>query len=118
MSKYQLPDGNTILSDADYIATHHPDAVLVQDVVQTEAKVWQAFEFYRKFTMSERIAARALAQTDPIAHDFLHTLDNAIASGANVRPDDPDTVNGMAYLSANPVGSPVLAAGRAEEILA
>lgn len=79
---------------------------------------WPAFEFYRRLTSAERIAVRSLAKTDPIAEDVIHTLDAAIASGTQVRSDDPDLIAGMAYLSATPVGSPVLAPGRAAEITA
>ena len=63
-----------------------------------EAKFWSAFDFYRRFTPSERISARELVKTDAIAEDFLHTLDAAIASGANILADDPDTIAGMGYL--------------------
>lgn len=76
------------------------------------------FEFLRRFTVAERIAVRALAKTDPVAEDFLHILDSAIASGTAVWTDDPDLISGMGYLSANPTGSPVLNATRAAQILA
>lgn len=77
-------------------------------------KSWSAFDFYRKFSSAERIAIRTRTNTDPIAEDIYSTLNAAIASGANIRDDDPDTTNGLAYLES--VG--VLAAGRAAEILA
>lgn len=85
------------------------------------AATWPAFDFYRKFTSTERIRARALASVDPVADDIMRTLDAAIASGSNVRADDPDTINGLNYLSAyGPAdgNGAVLAAGRAAEILA
>ena len=81
-------------------------------------RIFDAFVFYRKFTSAERIAAKTLALTDMNAADFMHTLDNAIAAKANVRSDDPDTIAGLAYLSAMPVANPVLAAGRSAALLA
>lgn len=86
--------------------------------IHDQQKQFSAFDFYRRFTSAERIAVRALAVTDPIAADFMHTLDGAIASGTPIYPNDPDTLAGLAYLSATPSGAPVLAAGRSAQILA
>lgn len=36
MSKYQLPDGNIILADADFVAAHHPGAVKILDSQQNQ----------------------------------------------------------------------------------
>lgn len=85
---------------------------------QQVPNTWPAFDFYRKFTAAERIAVRTLAKTDPIAEDFLRTLEAAIASTSLVHADNADVVAGLAYLSATPGGSPCLAAGRSAALLA
>ena len=82
--------------------------------VPVPVKSWPAFDWYRRFSQAERIAIRTLAQTDAIATDIMTTLDHAIASGSNVRADDPDTINGLAYLTS----AGVLAMGRSAELLA
>lgn len=79
---------------------------------------WAAFDFYRRFTAAERIAIRTLAQTDPVAADFMATLDATIASGARVLANDPDLQGGLSYLQAHPAGSPVLTPARALALLA
>ena len=33
MTRYQLPDGNIVIADADFIAAHHPGAVVAPDLV-------------------------------------------------------------------------------------
>lgn len=80
-------------------------------------KSWAAFDFYRFFTVPERIAAHALAATDPIAAEFLNTLENAIAGQALVMSNDPDLLAGMQYLQASPASAPVLTGARAAAIL-
>jgi hypothetical protein len=80
-------------------------------------KSWPPFVFYRKFTQAERIAAHTLGLTDNIARDFLHLLDNAVASGTAIFVDDPDVIAGLDRLSNFPAGTPVLVAGRSTQIL-
>ena len=69
-----------------------------------------AFEFYRRITFPVRQAIRALAVTDPIAFDFMHTLDLAVADKRNVNSDDDDLVGGLAYFQAYPAGTPCMTA--------
>jgi hypothetical protein len=118
--KYKINStDNIILADQVFMDAQHPgDYTLVPDDLALQASIIPSFDFYRRFTPAERIAVRALAKTDPIAEDFLHTLDSAIASQVNVRSDDPDTRAGLAYLEAMPVGNPVLSLGRSLELLA
>ena len=78
----------------------------------------RAFDFYRRFTVAERVGIRTLAQTDPIAADFIATLDATIASGARVLANDPDLIAGLGYLQTQPAGSPVFTAGRVAELIA
>lgn len=60
---------------------------------------WSAFDFLRRFTPAERVAARSLAKTDLIVEDFMDLLMKA----DNVISTDPDTQAGMDYLVANNV---------------
>lgn len=64
--------------------------------------------FLRRFTAPERIVIRASA--DPIIVDFMGLLDMA----SEVVLDDPDTIAAVGYFEQQGL----LAAGRAEEILA
>lgn len=108
--------GEIILADLAFMEEHHADnftEVVVNHTVVISAKSWPAFDFYRKFTSQERIAIRSRAKTDPVVEDIYATLNAAVASGANVRDDDPDTVQGLTYLE----GIGDLAQGRAAEIL-
>ena len=84
----------------------------------TPVAAWEAFDFYRRFTVAERVGIRTLAQTDPIAADFIATLDATIASGARVLANDPDLIAGLGYLQTQPAGSPVFTAGRVAELIA
>ena len=85
--------------------------------VEPLPKQWDAFTFYGKFTDAEWVAAMTLAKTDVTAQYFVNTLQAAISSGTPIYANDPRTVSGLAYLSANPASSPVLAAGRSAIIL-
>lgn len=67
--------------------------------------------FMALFTLAERTAIRT--STDPVIQDFVWQTNNA----SSVTLNDPIVVNGLAYLSANPGGSPILAAGRSATIL-
>lgn len=53
-------------------------------------------DFKRRLTASERIAVRAARSLDPVIDDFLDILD----STTNVNLDDPDLINGLAYMVA------------------
>ena len=110
--------GAIIIADLAFVAAHYAgdftEVLDVHVVTDPTYKSWLAFDFYRKFTSVERIAIREFAKTDPVAEDFYATLNAAIASGANVRDDDVDTRNGLAYLES--IGA--IKAGRALELLA
>ena len=119
--KYQINStGNIILADQAFVDAVHPGdyTLLHDDPVPTPIVTIPAFDFYRRLTAAERIAIRMLAATDPIANDFLHTLDSAIASGTAVSATDPDLLAGMAYLQVHPAASPCLTAARVATILA
>lgn len=78
---------------------------------------WAAFDFYRRFTAAERVAIRTLALTDPLAADFIATLDATIASGARVLANDADLLDGLGYLQTKPEGSPIFTAERAAKLI-
>ena len=101
-------------------ATHEWDSAslgFVPKQVNT-VSICDAFDFYRAFTPAERIGIRMLAKTDPIAEDFVHTLNNAISSGSRIFSSDPDLFAAMAYLAMTPSDGPVLSDARRDAILA
>lgn len=100
--------------DADHAALVAPPAPPAPPLVGPPIA---SFDFYRRFTPGERIAIRSLAKVDPVAEDFMHTLDAAIASGTPVRRDDPDLVAGLAYLSTHPTPTPCLTSARTAELV-
>jgi hypothetical protein len=108
---------NTIEASEDFCAEHYPFYRLAATQPQPVVTGIPPFEFLNRFTRAERIAARALATTDPVVADFMHMLDAAAMSGVPIMPDNHDVVDGLAYLSANPANSPVLAAGRAAQLV-
>lgn len=119
MPRYQLSDGNIIVADQAFIDAQHPGAELLPEVPEPAPLLaWPAFDFYRRFTAAERIAIRTLAQTDPVAADFMATLDATISSGSRVLASDPDLIAGLGYLQTKPTGSPVLTSMRATQLLA
>ena len=94
--------------DGEYTVTTFESGAVLREITQKTTLAeptlsWPAFDFYRKFTSGQRIAIRELAKTDPAAEDFMRTLDAAIASGARVVANDPDTANGMAYLQSKAI---------------
>lgn len=77
----------------------------------TDADRWVHKAIYlRRFTAQERIAIFAARAADPIINDLLYVLEAA----ERVHLDDPDLVNGLAYL----VSQNLLAPGRPAEIRA
>ena len=83
----------------------------------TPVAAWEAFDFYRRFTVAERVGIRTLAQTNPIAADFIATLDATIASGSRVVANDADLLAGLAYLQTKPEGAPIFTAERAAQLI-
>jgi len=89
--------------------TLEPADDVITDVVPN-SYTWSKLEYLRRFTQDERIAIRAAAKQVPQLDDYLELL--ALAS--EVRSDDPDIVAALAMLE----GAGLIAAGRAQEILA
>lgn len=80
---------------------------------EAQVKTWDAFDFKRRFTQSERIAIRELAAVNGAAFDFMDLLDTAGFTGTRIFANDADVIAGLsAFESAG-----VLAPGRKEEIL-
>lgn len=71
--------------------------------------VWTVLDFMRRFTPQERISARTLEQSDPIAADFLDLLRQA----PEVQSDSAEVAAGLGYL----VQQGVLTVQRRDEIL-
>ena len=92
-------------------ATHDHTAQPAEVIEQpaTEARAWDRIDYLRRLTMAERMAIRALAETDPVVADIVDLQRNA----AVIRSNDPDLLMALDYLTA--VG--VLAVGRKGEIL-
>lgn len=67
-------------------------------------------QFMALFTLAERINLRA--STDPVVQDFVWHVNNT----PTVILSDQIVLNGLAYISANPSGAPILAAGRSVAI--
>ena len=72
--------------------------------------VLSTVDFMTLFTLQERIALRTSA--DPIIQDFIWHVNIA----QTITLNNPLVLNGLAYISANPSGAPILAAGRSTAI--
>jgi len=72
-------------------------------------------QFYLAFTISERIAIKT--STDPVVKEVWDTYQVALQTGSSIDLNLEDNRNALAYMSANPVGSPILASGRMTTIL-
>lgn len=84
-----------------------------QALVFVEAPAPRTMEpltFMRRFTLTERVAIRSAAATDPMIADLMAMQ----AAATYIDLDDPDTQAGVAYLES--LG--IIAAGRAAQVLA
>lgn len=121
MTKYQLPDGNIVIADADFIAAHHPGALALQEA--STAPVFARLTklgFRSRFTQAEKTAieiaslddpAAALAQRQQAADIRVYLAD--VASATYIDPQHTETRAGVQALEA----AGLLGAGRALEIL-
>lgn len=76
-----------------------------------------AYIWYRMFTLAERTAIHALANTDANVVAFMHVLEMCIAAGYEVVSNDPDLISAMNYLQINPASAPCLTAARATQLI-
>ena len=107
---YKLKDGNVILADADFIAVHHPDAVLQEDDVAPEIKQpISVLDFRNRFTQDEKIAIYTAAKQVVAIQVWIDDL--ASAKDVNVTHDQ--TIAGINALES----AGLIGAGRAAEIL-
>ena len=124
MTRYQLPDGNIVIADSDFIAAHHPGAVVAPDLVpDPPAPVFTCLTklgFRARFTQAEKIAielaslddpAAAMAQRAQAADIRVYLAD--VASAAYIDPQNVDTRSGVQALEA----AGLIGAGRALQIL-
>ena len=73
MTKYQLPDGNIVIADADFIAAHHPGAVpdLVPDPPAPVFTRLTKLGFRSRFTAPEKTAIELALFNQCNLHGFL-----------------------------------------------
>ncbi len=124
MTRYQLPDGNIVIADADFIAAHHPGAVVASDLVpDPPAPVFTRLTklgFRGRFTQAEKTAielaslddpAAPMAQRQQAADIRVYLAD--VAAATYIDPQHPETRAGVQALEA----AGLLGAGRALQIL-
>ena len=124
MTRYQLPDGNIVIADADFIAAHHPGAVVAPDLVpDPPAPVFARLTklgFRGRFTQAEKTAielaslddpAAPMAQRQQAADIRVYLAD--VASAAYIDPQNVDARSGVQALEA----AGLIGAGRALQIL-
>jgi hypothetical protein len=108
--RYKLKDGNVILADADFIAAHHPDAELLEDVVEPEIKQpISVLDFRNRFTQAEKIAIYTAAKQVVAIQVWIDDL----ASAKDVNVTHTQTIEGINALEA----AGLIGVGRAAEIL-
>ena len=124
MTRYQLPDGNLVIADADFIAAHHPGAVVAPDLVpDPPAPVFTRLTklgFRSRFTAAEKTAIELASLDDPAAPmaqraqaaDVRVYLAD-VAAATYIDPQHVDTRSGVQALEA----AGLIGAGRALEIL-
>lgn len=76
-----------------------------------------AYKWYRMFTLAERTAIHALANTDANVVAFMHVLEMCISAGYDVVSTDPDLIAAMNYLQTVPASAPCLTAARAAQLI-
>lgn len=124
MTRYQLPDGNIVIADADFIAAHHPGAVVAPDLVpDPPAPVFARLTklgFRGRFSQAEKTAielasiddpAAPMAQRQQAADIRVYLAD--VASAAYIDPQNVDARSGVQALEA----AGLIGAGRALQIL-
>ena len=122
MTRYQLPDGNIVIADADFIAAHHPGAVpdLVPDPPAPVFTRLTKLGFRARFAQAEKTAielaslddpAAPLAQRQQAADIRVYLAD--VASATYIDPQRPETRAGVQALEA----AGLIGAGRALQIL-
>ncbi len=122
--KYQLADGNIIIATQDYINSHHPDAVLVEDLV-TETEVpannlLTVLAFRNRFTAAEKTAIELAMLDDPTAPmekrqqaAMLRAFDKDLGVAEYVDLSFQQVIDGVHALES----FGLIAEGRAEEVL-
>ncbi len=124
MTRYQLPDGNIVIADSDFIAAHHPGAVVAPDLVpDPPAPVFARLTklgFRGRLSQAEKTAielaslddpSATLAQRQQAADIRVYLAD--VAAATYIDPQHVDTRSGVQALEA----AGLIGAGRALEIL-
>lgn len=122
MARYQLTDGNEIVADAEFIAEHHPDAVLVPEVeaAAPQDSRLSRLAFRNRFTTAEKVGLEIASLDDPSATmeqrqdaAALRVYLKDVDSASFIDLADPTTIAGVQALEA----AGLLEPGRTEEIL-
>ena len=124
MTRYQLPDGNIVIADADFIAAHHPGAVVAPDLVpDPPAPVFTCLTklgFRARFTQAEKTAIELASLDDPAAPMAQRAQAAGVrvyladvASATYIDPQHVDTRSGVQALEA----AGLIGASRALQIL-
>ncbi len=124
MTRYQLPDGSIVIADADFIAAHHPGAVVAPDLVpDPPAPVFTRLTklgFRSRFTAAEKTAIELASLDDPAAPmaqrqqaAYIRVYLADVAAATYIDPQHVDTRSGVQALEA----AGLIGAGRALEIL-
>ena len=122
MTRYQLPDGNIVIADADFIAAHHPGAVpdLVPDPPAPVFTRLTKLGFRARFAQAEKTAielaslddpSATLAQRQQAADIRVYLTD--VAAATYIDPQHVDTRSGVQALEA----AGLIGTGRALQIL-
>ena len=85
MSRYQLPDGNVIMANADYIAKTYPKATLLADTPPPVQESPEADPIVSAFVDLLVKAISALPNSDPAVSTITDAL-NAAAVKIDVSP--------------------------------
>jgi len=104
----ECPEGTLVGMAWDGAAFTTPTPIVTYPVLTP-------MQFYLAFTISERIAIKT--STDPVVKEVWDTYQVALQTGSSIDLNLEDNRNALAYMSANPVGSPILASGRMTTIL-
>lgn len=105
-----VPCDETIVAGMvwDGVAFSSPSVVVTYPILTP-------MQFYLAFTITERIAIKT--STDPVVKEVWETYQVALQTGSSVDLNLEDNRNALAYMSANPTESPILATERSVVIL-
>lgn len=122
--KYQLSDGNIIIATQDYIDSHHPDAVPIEEpdaeIENQVNTILTRLAFRNRFTGAEKTAIELAMLDDPAASmekrrqaAMLRAFDKDLNAAEEVDLNLQQLIDGVRALEA--LG--LIEEGRADEVL-